>query len=562
MFRFNKNIFIKDRESLVKYFIVCALIIVIFRLFHIQVLNNSRYIASAREQQVKENKIEAKRGGILTQDNYQLVTTVTKYKVWLDSKNVEEFNSQKKNIGNYLPLDSAVFTGDKKYYYLSDVDVEGRDKLNQYRWLSFDPYTLRSYPEKNMLSHVLGIVRKDANGKSVGYYGVEEYYNGDLTGQDGEYIQFKGADGRPILHAGFERLLAKDGSDLILTINRDIQFMVEQKLEAGVKKYAAKSGTVIVVDPKSGEIISLSNYPTFDPNKFGNGEELRNRAISTVYEPGSVMKAITMATGIDLGKVSLQSTYNDTSAKYFSGHKVDNWDGKHHGLETMVSILQHSNNLGTAWVGQQIGSKSLIEYFNSFGFGKKSGIDLVGEEAGLIYNSDNLKDIELVNSSFGQGIAVTPLQMTMAYAAIANDGKLMQPYIVKKIVGKFAVSENSSKVVGRPISAKTASTVVNMLKEAVSGGEAKYFVSKKFDISGKTGTAQIAVKGGYDATRTNATFVGFFTNTRNFVMFVKLEEPRSPSGYAAETAVPLWMDIAEHLAVYNNIMPDKNVYNK
>jgi len=303
----------------------------------------------------------------------------------------------------------------------------------------------------------------------------------------------------------------------------------------------------------------MANYPNFDPKDYQNADsmDVLNRAISTTYEPGSVMKGITMSAAIDLGIVSPSTIYNDNGPKVFSGHKVDNWDGKHHGEETMIEVLQHSNNLGAAWVGTKIGGKALMEYFEDFSMGAYTNIDLDGEETGILYKNFPLKDIELVNASFGQGVATTPMQIAVAFSAIANDGILMKPMVVSKIITNKKETIIKPVIGNRPISKKTADIMVDMLTQAVEGGEAKFFVSKKYKIAGKTGTAQIAVKGGYDKTKTNATFVGFFPTYKNFVMLVKLEEPTSPSGYSAETAVPLWMDIAEKLAGYYGILPDK-----
>jgi cell division protein FtsI (penicillin-binding protein 3)/stage V sporulation protein D (sporulation-specific penicillin-binding protein) len=337
--------------------------------------------------------------------------------------------------------------------------------------------------------------------------------------------------------------------------------MIEEKLAEAVDNYNAKSGVIIIVEPSTGAIISLANYPNFDPANYEEAieqEELvRNDAISTVYEPGSVMKSVTVASAIDAGKISENSVYNDTGPRIFSGHVVDNWDGKHHGEETVTEILQHSNNLGAAWVSQQLGGESLMQYFRNFGYGQTTGIDLEGEERGLIYSTDKLKDIELVNASFGQGISLTPLQVTMSFAAIANDGLMMKPYLVRKIVTNDKEVEFKPRPISRPITSNTAERMVSLLTSAVSGGEAKFFVSKKYSIAGKTGTAQVPTSGGYDADRTNATFVGFLPSYKNFVLFVKLEEPTSPSGYAAETAVPLWMNIVEKLAAYYGLAADK-----
>ena len=353
----------------------------------------------------------------------------------------------------------------------------------------------------------------------------------------------------------------EDGSDIYLTIDRNVQFIAETALKEGVEKYSARSGSVIVINPKTGEVIAMANYPTYSPAVYTDSQEneevYRNNAISTIYEPGSVMKALTMSSAIDLGIVTPETVYLDDEPKYFSGHKVDNWDEKHHGEETMVEILQHSNNLGAAWVGGRVGSEQLLNYLHKFGFGARLGIDIEGEEGGLIYTSYPLKDIELANASFGQGISATPLQIMSVFSAIANNGYLMKPYVVSKITSSDGDTEVEPEIFSRPISEKTAETMVDMLTQAAAGGEAKYFVLKNFNTAGKTGTAQVPSEGGYDEDKTNATFAGFLSSYKNFVMLVRLEEPSSPSGFAAETSVPLWMGIASKLTNYYSFVPDK-----
>lgn len=544
---------------LYKSVVLVLIILVVLRLFHIQILNSYKYKIEARNQQLYTNKIESKRGDILSNDGYKVVTNVPYYQVVVSKKQETDLSNYKAALSKVIGRDSLLEKKVDRFILNEEVTVNEKklEELNM-SGLSFVSVYKRFYPENDLLSHVLGFVGKDKNGKSVGYYGVEQYYNGDLSGVDGSFVQIKTASGTPIVNDKYEKIDPKNGSTLVLTINRDIQYMVENMLEQGMKKYNFKSGTVIIVNSSNGEIISMANSPKLDLDKPNTETNLLiNNAISSIYEPGSVMKPITMAIAYDTDKVNFDSTYNDDKAKYFSGHLVDNWDGKHHGIETMTSILQHSNNLGIAWVGTQIGDKNLIKYLSDFGFGEKTFIDVEGEEVGIMNKLGPLKEIELANYSFGQGIAATPIQMVMAYCAIANEGKLMRPFLVKKIINGKEENLHSVIINNRPITTDTANIISDMLVKAVAGGEAKFFVSKKFNVAGKTGTAQIAGKGGYDKNRTNATFIGFIPKYKNIVMLVKLEEPKNPSGYAAETAVPLWMNIIEQVANYMGFYPDK-----
>jgi cell division protein FtsI/penicillin-binding protein 2 len=562
------------RYNLIVYWVGFILLIVVFRLFQIQVINSSRYKAQAREQQWSGYTLQSKRGTIFTNDSYPVATNKVAYTMYLNTTLLDASRDLFKEVHPILPdldhhaSDEVVNSKKKWIKYTENLNWDQFKQISDLNLpgVGFEETYSRYYPEGRMLSNTLGFVGKDQYAEDIGYYGLEQYYNGDLEGQNGWLFQERTAGGDPILWGDVEKVPPIDGSDLYLTINRNIQFMIEDKLKEAVDHYNAKSGVVIIVEPSTGAVISMATYPNFDPSDYKTAIEnetlVRNDAISSVYEPGSVIKGITVASALDAGKINEDSIYNDTGPKEFSGYMVDNWDGKHHGEINIARILQLSNNLGAAWVAQQLGGDALMEYFHSFGFGQTTGIDLEGEEKGLMYGAENLKDIELANASFGQGISMTPLQVTMSFAAIANDGLLMKPYVVKKIVTKDKEVEFKPHAISRPVTTDTASRMVTLLTSAVSGGEAKFFVSKKYNIAGKTGTAQVPVPGGYDPNRTNATFVGFMPSYKNFVLYVKLEEPTSPSGYAAETAVPLWMSIAEKLAAYYGLAADKVVEKK
>ncbi|HHH14178.1 MAG TPA: penicillin-binding protein 2, partial [candidate division WWE3 bacterium] len=406
-----------------------------------------------------------------------------------------------------------------------------------------------------------GFVGKDTNGNDKGYFGVEGYYDGDLRGVDGFIEQEVSAGGSPFLLGNSKRVTSLNGSSLELTIDRTLQAMAFEELKKGVEKYSADSGVAILVNSKTGEILFMVNYPTYNPLEYGkyfkeDKDIFINKAISSTYEPGSVIKALTMASALDLGLVTPETTMVDSGPVSYSGHLIDNWDKKHHGEISMTRILELSNNIGAAWVGSKVGSKNLYTYFNKFGFNKKLGVDLEGEESGFIRDYSEWQDIDLATASFGQGISATPLQVVMAFSAIANEGVLMKPYIVKKIINDKEVIDKKPVVLSRVIKPSTADSMVSMLTSAVAQGEAKFFVTKKYNVAGKTGTAQISEKGKYLEDATNATFVGFLPNYRNFVMLVKLERPKA-SVYASETAVPIWMNILEKTTAYLGLPPDK-----
>jgi cell division protein FtsI/penicillin-binding protein 2 len=574
-----------SRTTLVFFAVIIGYVLITVKLFNTQVLQRNYWKALAFEQHFGKYEVPSNRGDILASDGFSLAVTSTTYDLFIDPSIFEGSFSDLSEVFEYVYKDIDFEDEDQKLVYIKTKENIWRDSIDQkekqflylqkgldhnqkkyieslsIKGLGFVPVGARSYPDQESFSHLLGFVGQDEDGDSVGYFGLEGFYDGDLRGAKGFVKQERSALGSPILHGGFENIKKQDGSDVKTTIDRAVQTIVYSNLKDAVEDYGAKSGVVIVVNPKTGAVLSMANYPTFNPNEYGNyfkdePDIFTNSAISSTYEPGSVIKALTMAAAIDKGIVTPETTMVDSGPVYYSTHKVDNWDKKHHGEISMYQVLQLSNNIGASWVGTKVGADELYRYFSNFGLGTKLGIDLQGEEVGEFREPSQWREIDTAAASFGQGLSSTPLQVVMAFAAIANGGKLMEPYVVSEIKNGDQLVVNEPKEIRSVISESSANTMVSMLTKAVSGGEAKYFVSKKYNVAGKTGTAQIAEQGEYLKESTNATFVGFLPNYKEFVMLVKLEKPTS-SVYASETAVPLWMEIAEELANYMGLPPDK-----
>ena len=558
------------RANLIFSFFALLTFFFIAKLYILQIKDHGKYKALAKSQHQSSLVLNAKRGNIYTSDNYPLALTETRYLLYAEPKKIENPTKYAKSIADILEEDSdkrVELELSIKENLLADLfwvplkknlTAKQKQKVESlnFEGLGFEEEFVRFYPENTLASHILGFVGSDKEGALAGYFGVEGYYEGELKGVAGIIFQEKDAFGYPIAVGDYKKIPPQNGRSLVLTVDRALQFVIEGRLKDSVEKYGAKSATAIVVEPQTGKIRAMANFP--NEGKDITDESTRNKAIADTYEPGSVVKALTMSSAIDMGKVTPETTYVDDGPKSFSGHIVDTWDGKHYGVETMTSVLQHSNNLGAAWVGGVAGAKNLRDYFIKFGFGNKLGIDLEGEDTGIIRELSEWRDIDLATASFGQGISVTPLQVVMAFSAIANDGVLMKPFVVEKIMDDSGkeIAKFAPISLRKVISKESADTMVEMLTAAVSGGEAKFFVSKKYIVAGKTGTAQIPVSGSYDPNKTNATFVGFLPISKKFVMLIKLEEPKT-SVYASETAVPVWMDIAETIAIYYKIPPDK-----
>ncbi len=446
---------------------------------------------------------------------------------------------------------------------IEDLKIEGLYFQLQYR---------RQYPESKLASQILGFVGKNEGGNEQGYFGLEGYYDRYLSGKQGYEIIEKDIEGK-IIPFGLSKLnSATQGRDLVLTIKRELQYILERKLDEALLKYKCKNAMGVIIDPNSGAIWALANTPSYYPGYWTDMlrgetdvskiEEFQNLITSATYEPGSVMKPITIAIGINEGLIKPDSIYDDTGPVVYSGYPVQTWNNKYHGKISMTQVLQLSNNTGAAYVGTKIGKEKLYNYFTKFNFGKVLKVDLQGEEQGIMRDISELRDIDIANMSFGQGISVTPLQMVTAFAAVINGGRVYRPYLVDQMLdpgGYSKVIQIQPMITNRIISEKTSTELRYMLEKVVTDGEFKWFVKQagmnEYSLGGKTGTAQIPFEGRYDPNKTNTTFVGFApVQDPIFVMLVRISEPTTSTS-SADTVVPLWMEIAKEMMPLLGIPP-------
>ena len=408
------------------------------------------------------------------------------------------------------------------------------------------PFWKRVYPEGNLAAHILGFVNDDR----IGNYGLEGWYNNILT---------------PTLQS--DGLLAP-GSDLVLTIDRNAQAITEEVLAQGLRDTGAASGSIVVMNPRNGEILAMASLPTYDPAQYAETAKASgldpfiNPAVSANFEPGSIFKVLTMAAALDSGTVTPDTVYNDTAAIEVGGQVFYNWDRGGHGPTDMTSLLAKSLNVGAATIATRMGQATFYQYMRAFGLGKPTGVDLQNEASGLLItrdqNPDRWSEAILASNAFGQAIATTPLQMVAAVAAVANDGVMVQPHVVKQIVRSNRVDAARPVVTGRPISSETAHTLSTMLANAVRG-EAWGNLLDGYSIAGKTGTAQIPVPGGYDDPWTIGTFIAFTpVDDPQVIVLVKLDRPTS-SMWGSETAVPVFKTLGERLFPVLGIRPDMPV---
>lgn len=434
----------------------------------------------------------------------------------------------------------------------------------------------RYYLENNIGSHILGFTTYDKDYKNNqygrhGYYGLEGFFDEELFGQYGTVKGERGAAGLMII-SNREYQEKIDGDDLVLTIERPVQYFVCKRLNEMAEHYAADSGSVIIMEPQTGAIIAMCSYPDFDPNNYNQVEDVdvfNNPALFDQYEPGSVFKAITMAAALDQGKVTPTTTFYDEGQIMIPGwpkpikNASFDTDGAL-GVVNMTKVLENSLNTGAIFAVQATGYDVFADYVKKFGFGEKTGIELEGEFPGNIKSLTGKKitEIAAATASFGQGITVTPLQMVTAYAAIANGGYLVKPYLVKEII-----HANGDKLVTKPtqlqrvISEHTSAVLSGMLASVIENGHAKGAQIPGYFIAGKTGTAQIADKNqrGYYENKYNHTFVSFApANNAKFVILTKFEDPKGYE-FSSTTTVPLARDIIEFLLNYYQIPQERRI---
>lgn len=549
----------------------------LFKLFSWQIVKGKDLAKDAQGQQQSFRSVSAPRGNIYASDNTWLVA---RSESWLIFASIPDLKDNPREIANKLakllvedPLDRRQLLEEASklegllnrkgsvWVPLEDRVPNDTKKNIQNLNLSgigFEKEEARYYPEASSAAQLLGFVGKNDQGENMGYFGLEGYYDPVLAGKPGFLSQEKDATGLPILLRGVNEVLSSPGVDLSTHIDKVVQNNLEKKLSGGIEKYGAKGGTAIVMDPKTGAILGMASYPSYDPRKYWESSDgyFKNPAVSDTFEPGSIFKPIVMASALDAGVVE-----PDTACDKCEGplkvdkYTIETWNGKYHPDSTMQDVIVNSDNVGMAFVGEKLGADNLYDYLDRFGIGKLTGIDLQGEVTPHLRDKGTWNIVDLATASFGQGVAVTPIQMVRAVSVIANKGLLVTPEVVDKLKGEAWSEDIRPKNDGRVISQKAAGEITEMMVEAAKHGESKWTSLSGFNVAGKTGTAQIPISGHYDKDKTIGSFIGFApAKNPKFVMLVTLKEP-STSPWASETAAPLWYSIANDLFAYFGIQP-------
>jgi cell division protein FtsI/penicillin-binding protein 2 len=419
--------------------------------------------------------------------------------------------------------------------------------------LVFYPHLGRIYPERSLASNVLGFVSRERKG----YFGIEERFDGLLSGTSKTILV-------PLDPNRAEDLpKVPDGASLVLTIDREIQRAMEEIIDRAVAGSGSDSGTLVVVDPRTGEVLALATTPRMDLNEFWKYSQVFpkdtpfNRAVSQAYEPGSVFKVLSMGTGLDVGAVTPDTVFVDTGAIEIGGTVIYNWNQGAWGPQDMTGCLQHSLNVCLAWVNTQTGANNFYRYMQSFGIGHVTGIDLAGEASGRLKmpGDNDWYAADLGTNAFGQGVAATPIQMAVAISAVANKGVMMAPQIVNSVISEGYQHQIERRVIGVPLKPETAKTLTHMLARSLEVESSDALVTG-YRVAGKTGTAEIPTPFGYTSNATNASFVGWGpVDSPRFLVYVWLEKPTT-SPWGSVVAAPVFREAVESLVVLLNLPPD------
>jgi len=517
------------------------------------------------------------RGGIYDRNGRLLAGSKTVYEIGVDLATARDPQAIAATLATVLSEDAGQYLADlldppkdQRYMVLADhVDAEAAAQLRQVmesaqslaepgkpsrlQGLTLNAHPQREYPEQSLGSNVIGFVSYEGRG----YFGVEEKYNSLLAG-NAVQVWVPTDPNR----AG-EIPDVPSGTTLVLTLHRQLQASVEQILDQALDDYGADHGTIIVMDPHNGDILALASSPRMDLNDFGNygfiysNASEFDRAVSMPYEPGSVLKVLTMAAALDSGTVVPSTPFLDTGSIQVGGAVIRNWNDEAWGPQDMVGCMQHSLNVCLAWVAERMGADTFYRYLNRFGFGHVTGVDLAGEAAGRLKvpGDTDWYPVDLATNAFGQGISVTPMQMIMAVSSVANEGRMVVPHVLHAMVRDGRQYSVPVQYAGSPITPETARTLTQMLGTSLENESSSALVPG-YRVAGKTGTAQIPGPYGYEYGATNASFIGWGpVGDPQFMIYVWLERP-STSIWGSETAAPTFAKVAKETILMLGIAPD------
>lgn len=537
----------------------------VWRLITIQVLEHDNYRQQAALLHYGATEVPAARGAIIAATGYLLATSIDTWDVYVDRflwRDRERAAAAANLLADELHIEADVIyargtdDADGDALLIRDIDYEHglaieRADLFGVRLL---PSSIRIYPEGDLAGQLIGHVGLDDRG----LWGVESDYDHVLRGRAGIVSTERDVLGRPIAFSARQERPPETGGDVMLTIDPFVQRAAEQELARAIEAHGARSGSIVVMDPHTGAILALVSQPAVrlrdvDLDDPELSALVRNRAVTDLYEPGSVLKTLTTAAAIDLGRVTPQSTYVDEGSVEIGGYTIRNWDLQAHGEVTVTEYLQRSLNTGAVWLAERIGARPFYDYLKAFGLGEPTHVGLGGEAEGLLRtpDDDDWYQVDLATNAFGQGLAATPLQVLSAVNTFANGGVLMRPYIVSDIVTPTEARHFEPVAVRRVVSAQTARVMARLMFDVVETSAYSGARVDGYHVAGKTGTTLVSIPTGYDLDTTIASFAGFLPyEAPRISVLVKVDQPSGERNLGGEVAAPLFARLATQLMDY------------
>lgn len=558
---------------------------IITRAAQLQIVKYEEYKVRAEDQHMRESELIGKRGNIFFQDiklgqNFPVAINRKKYDVIINAKQIDASSEENKTrvrefIHQNFPdidknrLEEELKKTNKQWYLVAkDVSEETIKPIqdNNIKGFVLDEKLARFYPEKTLGSQVLGFVSRDT---LKGQYGIEQYYNDDLQGENGYQKGERDGQGTWLANTEREKKDAVDGSNIVLTIDHTLQYKLEEVLGELATEYKTKVALGVIMNPKTGDIYAMASNPTFDNNEYGKVEDIKvfqNPLISSLYEQGSIFKPITVGIGLDKGIISPSTTYEDKGKEEINNFTIYNWSKKTYGMQTMSYALENSLNLGMIFIQRKLGKELFVEGIrDKFQIGDKTGIDLPGEVNNNIKNitksERDSREVNYANASFGQGISMTPIRLITAFNSIINEGNIVKPRLVKSIQKPNGdIQTFEPEIQGQSMSKENAQELSRMLVDVVEKGSGKKAAVPGYSIGGKTGTGQIAaIEGGGYGGDTYQSFIEFATlDNPKYTLLISLDSPQG-SKFSDVSVVPKMKELNEFLLNYFEIKPDKPI---
>lgn len=543
-----------SRPKILSIALTFCFMVVSFRFFYWQVLKAPELKEKAKNQTYKLEKILPERGKIYSSDNFPLVLNQTTYQLSLYKPNFKE------DLNTILDQIEQVYTNfktensealekfknnpnQKWITFNSALNEKQKDLLN-IPGIEFQKIEKRFYPENSMAKDILGTIGKDFSGNQIGYGGLEAFYQKQLQGKTGFIWGPQDATGKTILNKKSWSSDAINGRNIFTNINRSAQFYVEKLLQKGINDFSADSGSITIIQPKTGAILAIASLTA---TSSATPSSIRNQAISDLFEPGSIFKPLVVSMALDTKTIDTNYTCIKCNQPHIIGkYNISNWDNEFHANSSLQDIIKNSDNIGMSYIIARLGLDNFLNYYQKLGLTQRTGIDLQGEAKPTV--KTEWPEIDLATASFGQGVVVTQIGMLQAFNVIANDGILVKPKVVNYFTENNKIIKNKNQKETQVFNPQTIKEIKSILKYSVENGVVAKMKPENLEVCAKSGTAQVAISGSYENnSSTIASYIGFSPcYNPKFTMIVTINNPKT-SPWGSSTAAPIWYELASKL---------------